>query len=77
LGGTADENAQITRDILAGRQNGARRDVVVLNAAAAFVAAGKAADLPAGIKLANQSLDSGAALAVLNNFVEFTQKVSG
>lgn len=75
LGGTAEENATITRDILAGRQNGARRDVVVLNAAAAFVAAGKADDLPAGIKLANQSLDSGAALLVLNKFVAFTQQV--
>lgn len=75
LGGTAEENAQITRDILAGRQNGPRRDVVVLNAAAALVAAGRADDLPAGIKLANESLDSGAALAVLERFVEFTQRI--
>lgn len=74
LGGTAEENASITRTILAGGENGPRRDVVVLNAAAALVAAGKAADLPAGIKLANQSLDSGAALAVLDKFVAFTQR---
>lgn len=77
LGGTAEENAQITRDILTARQNGPRRDVVVLNAAAALVAAGRADDLPAGIKQANESLDSGAALAVLERFVEFTQKIGG
>jgi anthranilate synthase/phosphoribosyltransferase len=76
-GGTAEENAEITRNILAGGENGPRRDVVVLNAAAALVACGKATDLRAGINLANQSLDSGAALAVLNKFVEFTQKVGG
>jgi anthranilate phosphoribosyltransferase len=74
-GGSADENAQITRDILSGESNGARRDVVVLNAATALVASGKAADLAEGIKLANQSIDSGAAMQVLNNFVAFTQQV--
>ncbi len=73
-GGTAEENAEITRSILAGRETGPRRDVVALNAAAALVAAGKVADLPAGVKLANHSLDSGAALAVLNNFIAFTQQ---
>jgi anthranilate phosphoribosyltransferase len=51
--------------------------VVVLNAAAALVACGQADDLPAGIKQANQSLDSGAALSVLEKFVEFTQQVAG
>jgi anthranilate synthase/phosphoribosyltransferase len=75
LGGTAEENAKITRDILSGQRNGARRDVVVLNAATALVAAGRANDLPEGIKLANESIDSGAALNVLNRFVEFTQQV--
>lgn len=75
LGGTPEENAQITRDILAGQKNGPRRDVVVLNAAAALVAAGKAADLQMGLKLANESIDSGAALAMLDKFVAFTQKV--
>jgi len=75
LGGTAEENAQTTRDILAGRQNGPRRDVVVLNAAAALVAAGRAEDLPAGLKLANESIDAGAALAVLDKFIAFTQQV--
>jgi anthranilate phosphoribosyltransferase len=76
LGGTAEENAEITRDILSGRQNGPRRDVVILNAAAALVAAGKAADLSAGIEQAGESIDSGAAQKVLDNFVAFTQNFS-
>jgi anthranilate phosphoribosyltransferase len=77
LGGTPEENAEITRNILAGRENSPRRDVVVLNAAAALVACGKATDLPAGIKLANQSLDSSAALTVMEKFVAFTQQFGG
>lgn len=73
-GGAADENAQITRNILAGQEKGPRRDVVILNAAAALVAANRAKDLPAGIKLADESIDSGAALTVLDRFVAFTQQ---
>lgn len=77
LGGTAEENAKITRDILSGRKDGARRDVVILNAAAALVAAGKAKDLPTGIQMAQESIDSGAALDVLEKFVRFTRKFGG
>ncbi|MEM7343628.1 MAG: bifunctional anthranilate synthase component II/anthranilate phosphoribosyltransferase [Chloroflexota bacterium] len=73
LGGTAEENAEITRDILAGRDTSARRDVVVLNAAAGLMASGKVDDLVVGIKMAKKSIDSGSALAVLNKFVTFTQ----
>ncbi|RMF01170.1 MAG: anthranilate phosphoribosyltransferase, partial [Chloroflexi bacterium] len=72
LGGTAEENAQITRAILLGRDRSSRRDVVLLNAAAALVAAGKAADLPTGIRMAAESIDSGAAMDVLQKFVAFT-----
>ncbi|HRV94308.1 MAG TPA: anthranilate phosphoribosyltransferase, partial [Anaerolineae bacterium] len=67
---------EITRAILTGRQAGARRDVVLLNAAAALVAAGKADSLAMGIKLAGDSIDSGAAMSVLRRFIEFTQSVS-
>jgi anthranilate synthase/phosphoribosyltransferase len=77
LGGTAEENAQITRDILSGRKNGTRQDVVILNAAAALVAAGKADNLPAAIQMAHESIDSGAAMAVLEKFVKFTQRFGG
>lgn len=76
LGGTAEENAEITKAILSGRQTGACRDVVLLNAAAALVAAGKADSLAMGIKLAGESIDSGAALNVLQRFAAFTQSVS-
>ncbi len=70
-GGTPAQNAVITRDILS-HGNGARRDVVLLNAAAALVAGGKADELREGLQLAADSLDSGAALRALERFVEFT-----
>ncbi|MCB0195227.1 MAG: bifunctional anthranilate synthase component II/anthranilate phosphoribosyltransferase [Anaerolineae bacterium] len=75
LGGTAEENAVITQAILSGQETGPRRDVVLLNAAAALVAADKADSLATGIKLAGESIDSGAAMDVLQRFVEFTQSV--
>jgi anthranilate synthase/phosphoribosyltransferase len=75
LGGTPEENAEITRAILAGEPDGARRDVVVLNAAAALVASGKARDFPEGIQLAADSIDSGAALTVLDRLVAYSQNV--
>jgi anthranilate phosphoribosyltransferase len=70
-GGTKERNAEIVREILSG-SIGAKRDVTVLNAAAAFVIAGWAKDFRDGIKLANQSIDSGRALKTLERLVEFT-----
>ncbi len=63
-GGTADENAAITIEILEGR-GGARRDVVLLNAGAAFVAAGRVAELRDGIALAAETIDAGRARSLL------------
>jgi anthranilate phosphoribosyltransferase len=63
-GGTAAENAAAVEAILGGA-TGPGRDVVLLNAAAAFVAAGRAADLRAGIALAASSIDGGAATRLL------------
>jgi anthranilate phosphoribosyltransferase len=63
-GGTADENAALTVSILEGH-DGARRDVVLLNAGAAFVAAGKVASLGEGIALAAATVDAGSARALL------------
>ena len=57
---TPRTNAQVIRDVLAG-EKGPRRDLAVLNAAAAVVVAGLADDLGAGIDVAKESLDSGAA----------------
>ena len=64
IGGSAEENAQITLDILNG-ERGARRDIVLLNSAAAIVAGGLAANLVEGIQLAAESIDSGKALEKL------------
>ena len=69
-GGTPEENAKITIDILKG-ESGPKRDVVVLNAAAGLMVGGVATDLQAGIALAGESLDSGRALKVLENLVAF------
>jgi anthranilate phosphoribosyltransferase len=75
-GGTPQDNARITHALLDGLDRGPRRDVVLLNAAAALVAGGKAADLPEGIALAAESIDSGAALRTLGALAEFSQQVA-
>ena len=71
-GGTAQENAQITQAILAG-ERGPRRDVVLLNAAAALVAGGVAGDFEGGLQRAAEAIDSGSAREKLEGLVAFTQ----
>ncbi len=73
-GSDASDNAQIIREVLAGKKS-ARRDVVLLNAAAALVAAGRADSIVEGLPLAADSLDSGAASLKLGSLVEFTNAV--
>jgi anthranilate phosphoribosyltransferase len=70
-GGDAAENARIARAILAG-EPGPKRDIVVLNAAAALFVAEAAPDLEAGIGLARQSIDSGAAEGRLEELIRAT-----
>jgi anthranilate phosphoribosyltransferase len=65
-GGDAAENAVIIERVLAG-EPGPKRDIVVLNAAAAIYAADLAADFGAAIESARASIDSGAAGLVLEN----------
>ena len=72
-GGTADENAALVREVLAGRE-GPRRQVVLLNAAAALVAADLASDLMEGLHLAADAIDSGRALGKLSDLVEYTRQ---
>jgi anthranilate phosphoribosyltransferase len=72
LGGDPDENAAILRGILSGEIQGAKRDVTLLNAGAALLAAGKVKNLAEGITLAVETLDSGAALAKLDALIEFS-----
>jgi anthranilate phosphoribosyltransferase len=70
-GGSPLENAAIARDVLDGAQ-GARRDVVLLNASAALVVGGVAENLWRGLDLAAESIDCGAARAKLDALVAFT-----
>lgn len=74
LGGTPQENAEITREILTGEERGAKRDAAVINAAAALFVAGKATGMKAAVKLAGETIDSGAALRKLEEFVEASNR---
>jgi anthranilate phosphoribosyltransferase len=74
-GGDAQENAAIIRDILAGERS-ARRDVVLLNAAAALVAAGHADSIGEAVPVAAYAIDSGHARQRLQLLVEFTSSHS-
>jgi anthranilate phosphoribosyltransferase len=67
-GGDARSSAEIVRRLLAG-EPGPKRDVVLLNAAAALEVAGRAADLEEGVALAAETIDSGAAAAALERWV--------
>jgi anthranilate phosphoribosyltransferase len=72
-GGDAAENAAIVREVLMGKKS-PRRDVVLLNSAAALVASGRVDHLAEGIPLAADSIDSGAANAKLDELANFTKK---
>jgi len=72
-GGDPATNAAMVRAVLYG-QHGARRDVVLANAAAAIVAAGIAADFAVGARLAAESIDSGAAREKLDELVAFCKQ---
>ena len=74
VGGTAEENAAITKGILSGQIQGAKRDAVCMNAGAALYIGGKADSIGEGINLAQQLIDSGAAMKKLEEFVEFSNK---
>lgn len=69
LGGDASTNAGIIEEILQGRK-GARRDIVLVNAAFALIAAGRVGDVSDGIDAASRSIDSGAALNILHRLRE-------
>ncbi|MYD60619.1 MAG: anthranilate phosphoribosyltransferase [Gemmatimonadetes bacterium] len=72
-GGDADYNAEITRSVLNGEE-GPRRDIVLLNAAAAIVAGDKARDLNEGVQAAAEVIDSGKALEKLDALVAASQE---
>ncbi|TML90304.1 MAG: anthranilate phosphoribosyltransferase [Actinobacteria bacterium] len=74
VGGSPRENAAAIREVFAGAR-GARRDAILLNAAGAIAAAGRAEDLREGLELARAALDSGAAAERLEQLVVFSQQV--
>lgn len=69
-GGDAQENAAIIESIFRG-EKGPKRNIILINSAAALVAAEKAADFREGIKLAEESIDSGSAMRKLESLVRF------
>jgi anthranilate phosphoribosyltransferase len=72
-GGTKEQNAEILLEILKGGR-GAKRDITILNAAAVFMIAGRAKDFNEGVKLANQSIDTGEAFHILERLMKFTNE---
>jgi len=72
--GDAIANAGIVREILAGRDKGARRNIVLLNAAAAIIVAGLADDFAAAIQRAESSIDDGGAMACLDKLIDVSNK---
>jgi anthranilate phosphoribosyltransferase len=76
MGGDAAENAAILSAILDGAE-GSKRDIVLLNAAAALVAAGIAGDLKEGVARGAEAVDSGHAKAILEGLREFGRKYDG
>jgi anthranilate phosphoribosyltransferase len=76
LGGDAPTNAAILRGVLAGTVDGPKRDVVLLNAAAALVAGGAVDTIADGVALARETLDSGAALGKLDALIAFSHRLA-
>ena len=73
VGGTPEENAQITKDILSGAK-GPKREAVLLNAGASLYIAGKAPTMKDGVKLAAEIIDSGKAMETLNKMIEVSNR---
>jgi anthranilate phosphoribosyltransferase len=73
VGGTPEENAKITRDILAGAK-GPKANAVLLNAGASLYIAGKAESFKAGVELAEEMIDSGKATETLEKIIEVSNR---
>lgn len=73
IGGTPEENAQITRDILSGKETGPKRDVVIFNAAIAIYLGIDGTTIEDSIKIAKEVIENGKAYEKLNAFVAMTQ----
>ena len=69
-GGDGIENARITKDILSGKERGAKRNIVLLNAGATLYVGGVCSSIEDGIKLAEKTIDSGKAAKIIDALVE-------
>lgn len=76
LGGDAIQNGQITRDIFSGKESGAKRDIVLLNAAFALFVAGNVRDIAEGVAMAKEGLESGKASEHLKYISTLSQSLS-
>ncbi|MDD3569882.1 MAG: anthranilate phosphoribosyltransferase [Lachnospiraceae bacterium] len=74
-GGTPAENAQITLDILSGKEKGAKLDIVILNSALALYCADKGKTIKECVALAKQLIEDGSAIAKLNQFIAQSNEV--
>ncbi|MFA7174152.1 MAG: anthranilate phosphoribosyltransferase [Kiritimatiellia bacterium] len=72
-GGAPEVNAEITKQILSAKIQGAKRDIVLLNSAASLLACGMAATIEEGIAQSKESIDSGAALDKLNRLIDYSK----
>ncbi len=74
VGGTPEENAVITREILSGKERGTRRTAVLLNAGAAIYVGGKAGSIAEGVKLAAELIDHGDAMETLERYIRLSNE---
>jgi anthranilate phosphoribosyltransferase len=77
LGGDAHLNARVLRDVLSGEERGAARDVILLNAGAGIYVSEIAKTIEEGVRLAEESISSGAAEGALESFVRETRRLAG
>jgi len=77
LGGDANFNAQITRDIFSGKEQGAKRDIVLLNAAFALFVDGNVRDIEEAVEIAKSGIDSGKACENLERMSNVSQQLAG
>ena len=73
-GGSPEENAQITRDILSGKETGAKRDTVLVNAAAGLYIAGMAPSLKDGVAKAQELINNGKATETLEEYIRVSNQ---
>ena len=76
MGGDAAFNAQITRDIFSGKEQGAKRDIVLLNAAFALFVDGNVRDIQEAVEIAKSGLDSGKASENLESMAKVSQQLA-